>query len=110
MWFFFVVVFPGVGGGVSYLKDKGTVMEQPNPSLRRMAAGSLWKDRLALPPFLFASSPLAHRHSDHFLHPSHLVCYAVCLSLNSDANVIVSNPTKWFQQEKEKRCAHTHTC
>ena len=43
-------VFSGVGGDISYLKDQGTVMEQPNPSLRRMAAGSLWKNRLALPP------------------------------------------------------------
>lgn len=47
----------GVGGDISYLKDQGTVMEQPNPSLRRMAAGSLWKNRLALPPFLSPPPP-----------------------------------------------------
>ena len=50
--FFF---FLGVGRDISYLKDQGTVMEQPKPSLRRMAAGSLWKNRLALPPFLLFS-------------------------------------------------------
>lgn len=27
--------FPGVGGDISYLKDQGTVMEQPNPSLQK---------------------------------------------------------------------------
>lgn len=26
----------------------------------------------------------AHLHSNHFLHLSHLVCFAVCLSLNAD--------------------------
>lgn len=93
----------GVGGDISYLKDQGTVMEQPNPSLRRMAAGSLWKNRLALPPFLspppppfFASSsstpptsqkkqktkplPLSHPLSNHFVYLSHLVCFLLSVS------------------------------
>lgn len=40
-------------------------------------------------PFASSSSTrhpqplLAHLHSNHFLHPSHLVCFAVCLSLNA---------------------------
>ena len=89
--------FSGVAGGdISYLKDQGTVMEQPNPSLRRMAAGSLWKNRLALPPFSFLLPPPHHRLppppppplssslSNHFVHLSHLVCFAVLVSLNAD--------------------------
>lgn len=120
----FLFVFWG-GGGISYLKDKGSVMEQPNSSLRRMAAGSLWKDRLTLPPFPFFSSSSpppppstslafssSHLHSNRFLCVSHPVCFSVCPSLNPDF-------LSWFLIQQRgsnrkgkgvmRRCIHTTT-
>lgn len=120
LFIFFLVclVFFGGGGNISYLKDKGTVMEQPNSSLRRMAAGSLWKDRLTLPPvpffsffLLFAPKPLSLSPPlISTLFPPRVPSSLFCrLSLTKcRLPVMISNPTKWLQQKRELSHATMH--
>lgn len=110
-WWWIFFSFRGWVGISLIQKTKAQSWNNPTPLFRRMAAGTLWKNRLTLPPFLLLPPhqlppPLnlsSRLHSNHSVYLSHLVCFAVGVSLNADC-------LSWFliQQTGSNRKG-THT-